>query len=178
MATNIFKTIGLGIGYFFFFPFIIVAIALYAVFGIIVFIFQFIKLIILFFTGRTLFSDLPEDTLLKAKLQPETAEAAKEEQTQAPQAQPEQPRQQESLSNNPMYGSGYVSPIVFSDAAQESQPNRNVEPEPQRVPEIHVEPQPQSEPAKEYEPRIQAEPEENTGRIFIKLDDDQGGRDE
>ena len=48
------------------FPGLVVAIALYAVFGLIVFIFQFFKLIFLFFTGRNLFSDLPEDIELKA----------------------------------------------------------------------------------------------------------------
>ena len=66
--ANVFKNIGKGIGYFFLFPILIIAIAVYSVFGLLVFIFQLFKLIFLFFTGRTLFSDLPEDIELKALL--------------------------------------------------------------------------------------------------------------
>ena len=73
---KIFKGIGKGIGYFFAFPGLLIAIAIYSVFGLIVFVFQFFKLIVLFFTGRNLFSDLPEDIELKAKL---TKDEPKEE---------------------------------------------------------------------------------------------------
>ena len=85
--ANVFKNIGKGIGYFFLFPILIIAIAVYSVFGLLVFIFQLFKLIFLFFTGRTLFSDLPEDIELKALLNT-TADSAspteekKEEQPQ------------------------------------------------------------------------------------------------
>ena len=85
--ANVFKNIGKGIGYFFLFPLLIIAIAVYSVFGLLVFIFQLFKLIFLFFTGRTLFSDLPEDIELKALLNT-TADSAspteekKEEQPQ------------------------------------------------------------------------------------------------
>ena len=69
--NGFFKNLGKGIGYFFAFPGLLIAIALYAVVGLFVFIFQFFKLIYLFFTGRNLFSDLPEDIALKAKFTPE-----------------------------------------------------------------------------------------------------------
>lgn len=68
MITSIFKNIGKGIGYFFLFPILLTAIAIYCVFGIAVFIFQLIKLIVLFFSGRNLSSDLPEDIQVKAML--------------------------------------------------------------------------------------------------------------
>ena len=107
---SIFKNIGKGIGYFFLFPGLIIAIALYAVFGLIVFIFQFFKLIFLFFTGRNLFSDLPEDIELKAI---QDKEPAKEEAE-------EEKNDQLSLypSDSVVYGSGYSSP-AFSEKKEE-----------------------------------------------------------
>lgn len=111
MAT-IFKSIGRGIGYFFLFPVLILGIAIYAVFGLIVFIFQFFKLIFLFFTGRNLFSDLPEDIELKAKLnqdKEEVTEEVKEENNAPLSLYP---------SDSPVYGSQYSSPL-FADKEKE-----------------------------------------------------------
>ena len=63
--AGFFKGIAKGLLYFLFFPFGLIAIALYAVFGLVVFVIQFIRLIYLFFTGRNLQSDLPEDIEVK-----------------------------------------------------------------------------------------------------------------
>ena len=129
---SVFKNIGKGIGYFFMFPGLLIAIAIYAVFGLIVFIFQFFKLIFLFFTGRNLFSDLPEDIELKA-LQNKTPE--------------EEPVEEEKKEGNPLslypsdsivYGSGYSSP-AFSDKKEEEIPEVEVEKEPK----IEAEPEPE-----------------------------------
>ena len=129
---SVFKNIGKGIGYFFMFPGLLIAIAIYAVFGLIVFIFQFFKLIFLFFTGRNLFSDLPEDIELKA-LQNKTPE--------------EEPVEEEKKEENPLslypsdsivYGSGYSSP-AFSDKKEEEIPEVEVEKEPK----IEAEPEPE-----------------------------------
>lgn len=129
--ANFFKSIGKGVGYFFLFPLLIVGIALYSVFGLLVFIFQFFKLIFLFFTGRTLFSDLKEDVELKALLSKEKEQAE------------ETPAEEEKKEENPMslypsdsivYGSGYSSPLVEEKKEVEQKP----EPEPQ--PQIEVEP--------------------------------------
>ena len=121
---KIFKGIGKGIGYFFAFPGLLIAIAIYSVFGLIVFVFQFFKLIILFFTGRNLFSDLPEDIELKAKL---TKDEPKEEENKEEVKEKENPL---SLypSDSPVYGSGYSSPL-FNKEREEPKPE--VEPEPQ-----------------------------------------------
>ena len=59
--ASVFKNIAKGALYVVGFPLGLIAIAGYAVFGVFVFFFQFIRLIILFFTGRNLRSDLPED---------------------------------------------------------------------------------------------------------------------
>lgn len=129
---SVFKNIGKGIGYFFMFPGLLIAIAIYAVFGLIVFIFQFFKLIFLFFTGRNLFSDLPEDIELKA-LQNKEPEGEQVE---------EEKKEENSLSLYPsdsiVYGSGYSSP-AFSDKKEEEIPEVEVEEEPK----IEAEPEPE-----------------------------------
>ena len=104
--ANLFKSLAKGVLYFFAFPGIIIAVALYAVFGVLVFIFQFFKLIYLFFTGRTLFSDLPEDIEVKRimdskKVEP-NEELIKEEEEQDP-----------FLS--PIYQNDYAFPFKTAD---------------------------------------------------------------
>ena len=96
------KSFAKGLLYVVFFPFCLIAIALYAVFGIFVFLFQFIRLVFLFFTGRNLFNDLPEDI-----------EARKIIDANKPKEEEESPL---SLypSDSAVYGSGYVSP-TFED---------------------------------------------------------------
>ena len=101
--ANFFKNFGKGILYVFLFPFIIVGIVLYAVFGLFVFVFQFFKLIYLFFTGRTLSSDLEEDIAAKAII----------EKANHPEKEEEPKNDQLSLypSDSPMYTSDYRSPF-------------------------------------------------------------------
>lgn len=62
---GILKSIAKGLGYFFLFPILVITIALYAVAGFFVIVYQFVKMIYLFFTGRNLFGDLPEDVEVK-----------------------------------------------------------------------------------------------------------------
>ena len=102
--ANFFKGFGKGLLYVLLFPFILVGIVLYAVFGLFVFVFQFFKLIYLFFTGRTLFSDFEEDIAAKAILEKE----------QNPTVELEEPKNDQlSLypSDSPMYTSNYSSPF-------------------------------------------------------------------
>ena len=129
--ASIFKNIGKGVGYFFAFPFLLVAIAVYAVFGLIVFFVQFVKLIILFFTGRTLFSDLPEDIELRAKM---TKDEPQEEQKE------EEENKQLSLypSDSVVYGSNYSSPL-FSEKKEEP------EKEQESIDKVEEEPSPEIE---------------------------------
>ena len=63
--AKILKTVGKALLYIVAFPFILIIIALAAALSIFLFFYQFVRLIILFFSGRTLFSDLDED--IKAK---------------------------------------------------------------------------------------------------------------
>ena len=115
MMANFFKNFGKGLLYVIFFPFIIVGIVLYAVFGLFVFVFQFFKLIYLFFTGRTLFSDFEEDIAAKAIL------------AKAENPVPEEPRNDQlSLypSDSPVYTSEYRSPFE-----SQKEPEKEVEKE-------------------------------------------------
>ena len=117
--AGLFKNIGKGIGYFFAFPGLIIAIAIYSVFGLIVFVFQFFKLIILFFTGRNLFSDLKEYIELKARLTKDEPKVEEKKEEENPL----------SLypSDSPVYGSGYASPLFN----KEKENSVEVEPEPE-----------------------------------------------
>ena len=134
--ASIFKNIGKGVGYFFAFPFLLVAIALYAVFGLVVFIIQFFKLIVLFFTGRTLFSDLPEDIELRAKM---TKDEPKVE------ANPEQEQKEENNqlslypSDSVVYGAGYSSPLFNKEEERVQEPEAENKVEEEPAPEVEKE---------------------------------------
>ena len=62
---NLLKTFGKGILYVIGLPFFLLALVLFAVFGILAFLFQIIKSIIFFFTGQKFFPELPEDKQLR-----------------------------------------------------------------------------------------------------------------
>lgn len=112
MIAGIFKNFGRGLLYVLLFPLIIIAVSLYGVVGIFVFIIQFIKMIILFFGGRTLTSDFPEDIAAKAILGELSLEKEEENKEDKPL----------SLypSDSPVYGSGYSSPL-FQDKPSQSE---------------------------------------------------------
>ena len=61
MITAILKKFLRGVLYIFVLPLLLVVLSIYAVIGIFVFVFLGIKAIFLFFTGRNLFGELPED---------------------------------------------------------------------------------------------------------------------
>ena len=104
--SSLFKSFGKGLLYVVIFPALVAGIALYAVFGLFVFIFQLGKLIYLFFTGRTLFSDYEEDIAAKAKLSKNEEESKESELSLYP-------------SDSPVYTSNYVSP-TFDDKKEEN----------------------------------------------------------
>ena len=106
--ASFFKNLAKGLLYVLMFPFGLIAIALYAVFGIFVFLFQFVRLIILFFTGRKLSSDLPEDIEAKKIID---ANKPKEEEESPLSLYP---------SDSIVYGSGYVSPALENIDAQDT----------------------------------------------------------
>ena len=106
--ASIFKNIAKGLLYVVMFPLGLLAIAGYAVFGIFVFFFQFVRLIILFFTGRNLTSDLPEDVEAKRIIE---ANKPKEEEESPLSLYP---------SDSALYGSEYVSPTFDNQEKEEN----------------------------------------------------------
>lgn len=66
--VNFFKNFGKGVLYVLVTPFLLVGLALYGVGALFVFLFLAVKGLILFFTGRSLYEDLPEDKEAKRRL--------------------------------------------------------------------------------------------------------------
>ena len=66
--ANFFKSFGKGVLYVLCLPLLVVVLAIYAVVGIGMFIYLAVKGLILFFTGRSLYEDLPEDKEAKKRL--------------------------------------------------------------------------------------------------------------
>lgn len=95
--AEFFKTVGKGLLNVILFPLIIVGTCVYGVFGLFVFIFQFFKMIILFFSGRSLNSDLEEDIRANAILNKNN---------------PKEEKDVESVGAYPIYTTDYVSPIA------------------------------------------------------------------
>ena len=62
---DLLKAFGRGVLYIILFPFFVLAIAIFAIIGLFAFIFQLVKSIIFFFTGRKFFPELPEDRELR-----------------------------------------------------------------------------------------------------------------
>lgn len=71
--VDLIKAFGRGILYIICFPFFIVALAIFAIVGLLAFIFQIIKSIIFFFTGQRFFPELPEDKELRLMREAEEA---------------------------------------------------------------------------------------------------------
>ena len=62
------KRLGLGILYVVLSPFFLLILALFTIYGLGLFLFMAVKACILFFTGRSVFDDMPEDTEAKRRL--------------------------------------------------------------------------------------------------------------
>ena len=81
--VDLLKAFGRGILYILCFPFFLVALAIFAVIGLLAFIFQLIKSIIYFFTGQKFFPELPEDKELRLMREAEAARNNPQPQPQA-----------------------------------------------------------------------------------------------
>jgi len=114
--VDLLKAFGRGILYVILCPFFLIVLALFAVIGLLAFIFQLFKSIFYFFTGQKFFPELPEDKELRLKREAE--EAARNPQPQpAPQAAPIQNQQsnlifEEVYDENAFLEEPEVAPIV------------------------------------------------------------------
>lgn len=131
--ASFFKSFGKGILYLLVLPFLVVILAVYGVVGLLVFVFMAFKGLILFFTGRSLFDDLPEDKkakeILAAKARPTasmTLDATKEENIEEQQVDKSiynNPEQNEDMSEDPFYVPEYLkNPSVDVEENKEEEP--------------------------------------------------------
>ena len=67
---SFFKSFGKGILYILTLPAVLIVLAFYAAVGLITFLFLMIKSVVLFFSGKTIFSELPEDIKAREILNP------------------------------------------------------------------------------------------------------------
>lgn len=129
---TLFKNIGRGILYIFVLPLLLVALAVYAVVAIFIFIYLAIKGLVLFFSGRSLYEDLPEDIEAKKRLGGK------------PSVQPMSlasdplgyPSNDTATSTDPFYVPEYLKPN--DEHVEEVVEENRIEPEPEYQPEVSI----------------------------------------
>ena len=141
--VSFFKNFGKGVLYVLVLPALLVGLAVYAVVALFVFIYLAIKGLILFFTGRSLYEDLPEDTEAKRILNrnkgivEDEAEDKKEEEPLVEETSEEV--EEEPKANDPFYVPEYLR----------KQPKKEVEEplmeEPEEEPQPVAEPEPEED---------------------------------
>ena len=120
-----FKNFGNGVLYVLVLPFLLVGMALYGVVAFFIFLFLAVKGLVLFFTGRSLYEDLPEDKEAKRRLagipakEPESTISVtpeyKEENTTAP-------------TDNQSVDPFYVPEYLKTDEMKEEEPTQEEQP--------------------------------------------------
>lgn len=111
MVVGFFKSFGKGLLYILLFPLILIVLTIYGVYGLVVFFIQLIKMVILFFSGKTLTSDLEEDIKAKAILSGDDGKKEEEE------------HKEMSLypSDSPIYTTnGYNTPVNEPEKKEET----------------------------------------------------------
>ena len=155
---NFFKNFGKGVLYVLVLPFLVAGMALYGVFALFVFIFLAIKGLILFFTGRSLYEDLPEDKEAKKRIAIANGQYVPEEPVAKMQEEiiKEEPAK---VENDPFYIPDYLK----TDEDRQLVNQKDETPLEQFLEEKKQEPvppEPQIEPAFEQEQVVQEEPKE------------------
>lgn len=186
---NFFKNFGKGVLYVLVLPFLLVGMALYGVFALFVFIFLAIKSLILFFTGRSLYEDLPEDKEAKKRLAIANGTYVPEEETREPKTQTATYTQESTpVEKDPFYIPDYLKTDEERELSQQSNQTslddfiaQNQQQEPTPEPVREQEPAPQFEP----EPEVQETPKEdiimqkNTqNSAFLDINDEEGDNDD
>ena len=163
--VNLFKNFGKGLIYILVLPVLAVALVIYGVAAIFVFIFLAIKGLFLFFTGRSLYEDLPEDIEAKKRLgiivdEPEKTEVK----TTTPEEKKEiynETTEQKEVSVDPFYVPEYLKTETAEPEEEESvEEEIPLEEEPQE--ELHFDNplEKEPEPEESFKPSFVDEPEE------------------
>ena len=147
---NLFKNFGKGILYVLVLPILLVGLAIYGVAALFVFIFLAFKGLILFFTGRSLYEDLPEDIEAKKRIAAANG-ASLEIQSEVSSEQPAEqqtPKQENTIDNDPFY-----IPTYLNEGAK-------AEEEPKPVEDKPLENKPAERPLLEEQPAKEEAPKE------------------
>ena len=172
--VDLLKAFGRGILYILCLPFFLVALAIFAVIGLLAFIFQLIKSIIFFFTGQKFFPELPEDKELRLMREAEQAR--------------NNPQPQPSVNNQSQGGLLYEETYDEDDFLEEPAPAASPLPRPNpTIDEVVFEEEPEEEvspiqtpieekpaPAPVVQEVNRPEPEPSQG-LFHEDDDDSLG---
>ena len=172
--VDLLKAFGRGILYILCLPFFLVALAIFAVIGLLAFIFQLIKSIIFFFTGQKFFPELPEDKELRLMREAEQAR--------------NNPQPQPSVNNQSQGGLLYEETYDEDDFLEEPAPAASPLPRPNpTIEEVVFEEEPEEEvspiqtpieekpaPAPVVQEVNRPEPEPSQG-LFHEDDDDSLG---
>ena len=160
--VSFFKNFGKGVLYVLVLPFLLVGMALYAVVAFFVFLFLSVKGIILFFTGRSLYEDLPEDIEAKRRLAPaqptEQTSVTNEDISSALNGNEQETNKVNTA--DPFYVPEYLKsePEQVEEPVQEEPVFEEPEPEYEPEPEPAYEPEPEAvfdeSPVQEEEPVI------------------------
>ena len=184
---NFFKNFGKGVLYVLVLPFLVAGMALYGVFALFVFIFLAIKGLILFFTGRSLYEDLPEDKEAKKRIAIANGQYVPEEPVAKIQEEIIKDKEEPAkVENDPFYIPDYLK----TDEDRQLVNQKDETPLEQFLEEKKQEPvppEPQIEPAFEQEQVVQEEPKEeiimqkstqNSAFLEINEDDDHDDDDD
>lgn len=124
--VNFFKNFGKGVLYVLVTPFLIVGLVVYGVVALFVFIFLAIKGLVLFFTGRSLYEDLPEDKEAKRRLAAAAPNAQESTVSVTPTINEDQTptNSENNQSVDPFYVPEYLKTdeMMEEEAVQEEQP--------------------------------------------------------
>ncbi len=122
-----FKNFGKGILYVLVLPFLLVGLAIYGVVAIFIFLFLAVKGLILFFTGRSLYEDLPEDKEAKRRIAMQNGEVF-EEKPVTDNIAHEEPQVSNDIDNDPTYVPEYLkTEILPNDKVEETSPEAEEE---------------------------------------------------
>ena len=174
--VDLLKAFGRGIIYVLCFPFFVVALAIFAVIGLLAFLFQLIKSIIFFFTGQKFFPELPEDKELR--LMQEAEEAKRNPQPQVQTQQPVNTPAQGGLLFEETYDENDFLEEPAPETAPQPQPTTIEEavfleePKAAPLPASNPEPAPEQAPVSQPQAQQMNRPEPEPSQGLLNEDDD------
>lgn len=174
--VDLLKAFGRGIIYVLCFPFFVVALAIFAVIGLLAFLFQLIKSIIFFFTGQKFFPELPEDKELR--LMQEAEEAKRNPQPQPQTQQPVNAPVQGGLLFEETYDENDFLEEPAPETAPQPQPTTIEEavfleePKAAPLPASNPEPAPEQAPVSQPQAQQMNRPEPEPSQGLLHEDDD------